>query len=208
MDIQNVNAYGQSMRMPMHFAPVLWRGPARAGLVLLLISRILGYGCLLPARAAPADAPNPLSALTRFVGTWHSRGTFYATPFSRAGSVHGVTTCKWSDNRQYLICQQAFIARGQPDSDVAVYTWNPVTRSYMFYSIGRTRETGLTISVGPRSVTYLNTFTRGSTKVTFRTLNLFDAPNAYRFETQYSLDGGRSWHTMLRGVTHRVAAAS
>lgn len=197
----------EHMRTPAYLGPALLRCLARSGVALLVIGAILGYGVLLPARAKPAYAPNPLSALTRFAGTWQSRGTWYATPFSRPGSVHGVTTCAWSDNRQYLICQQAFVARGQSDSEIAVYTWNPLTRSYAFYSIGRSHEVGLTISVGPHTVTYLNTSARPR-KVTFRTLNLFDSPNQYRFETQYSLDGGRSWHTMLRGVTHRVAAAS
>jgi hypothetical protein len=54
--------------------------------------------------AVPANAAG-VDELGRYLGTWTSPGTLYDTPYSKAGTATATTTCAWSQDHVFMICQ-------------------------------------------------------------------------------------------------------
>ena len=155
------------------------------------------------AAASPAPGGG-LAELDRLTGTWDGTGTFVDGPYSKAGTARATTTCAWSDDRIFLICQQSVMLDGKPDHDVAIYTYDAATGKYHFYSIGVARANTTTLTVSGNTITYSDSFTDGSKHVLTRTLNVWDAPQSYAWRSEYSLDGGTHWLPMGSGRSTRV----
>jgi hypothetical protein len=155
--------------------------------------------------AAPVRAATGVDALGRLEGTWQSSATALATPYSKAGSTTGDTTCGWSSSHDFLICQQAVSSDGQLSHDVAVYTYDAAGAKYHFYAarVNGVSDVGITVDDG--GITYTSTFADGMKNVTVRTLNVWDDADHYRFWTEYSTDGTH-WAKMLDGSAHRAKA--
>jgi hypothetical protein len=151
-----------------------------------------------PATAAPVDA------MGRFVGTWESAGTFTDSAYSKAGSVSGSTTCGWSIDHDFLICQQRVVLGKTEQHGIAIYTYDPAAEKYRFYNVGATQVGSTAIAVDPTTITYTDTYSDGGKTVTNRTLNVWDDPDHYHFSTEYSLDGGAHCTTILSGTAHRT----
>ena len=112
--------------------------------------------------AAPVRAATGVEALERFEGTWQSTATALATPYSKAGSTTGDTTCGWSTARDFLICQQAVTSDGALTHDVAVYTYDAAAEKYRFYAARITGVFDVAIAVDTATtITYTNTFQDG-----------------------------------------------
>ena len=60
----------------------------------------------------------PLDQLDRLAGTWNMQGAFLTTPYSTAGPATATTTCAWSSDRLFMICQQHVTRSGKTDGDV------------------------------------------------------------------------------------------
>jgi hypothetical protein len=155
------------------------------------------------AGSATSAGAAPLDELDRFSGTWQSRGTFVDTPYSKAHSAAGTTTCAWSDDHTFMICQQRVTQYGDVETDVAVYTYDDATKTYRFSNIQRQQTTSLTITVAENTITYPLAFTDNGKNVNVRTLNVWVSPNLYRWRTEYSLDGGTTWKPMASGTSQR-----
>jgi hypothetical protein len=156
---------------------------------------------------APARAETTaIESLGRLAGTWESSATATLTPYSAAGSTKATTACSWSASREFLICQQSVSADGKITQDVAVYTYDSATVKYHFFALRTGGVTDVGITVDTTGIMYTNTFTDGSKNVTVRTLNVWDAPDHYRFWTEYTTDGSQ-WIKMLTGSAHRTQAA-
>jgi hypothetical protein len=157
--------------------------------------------------AAALPAPNPLRGLDRFVGTWTSSGTFSATPYSKAGTANGLTTCSWSLYRDFLICQQRVILNGAVQHDLAIYTYDPLKHAYKFYNIGRSQANETNISVTPTTIVYTDSFVDHGNAVTIHTLNVWNSSDRYdhyTFRTEFSKNGGKTWTRMLSGTARRL----
>lgn len=154
-------------------------------------------GSAMPAGAAPLDE------LDRFTGTWQSQGTFVNTPYSKAHSATGTTTCAWSDDHTFMICQQRVSDSGDLETDVAVYTYDDAAKVYRFSNIQRQHTTSLTITITGNTVTYPLTFVDNGKNVSIRTLNIWESPTLYRWRTEYSLDDGATWKLMASGTSQR-----
>jgi hypothetical protein len=152
---------------------------------------------------APVRAATGVEALGRFEGTWQSTATALATPYRKAASTSGDTTCAWSLSHEFLICQQAVTSDGQLTHDVAVYTYDPASAKYHFYAARVNGVSDVGIIVDTTGIEYTNTFVDGGKNVTVRTLNVWDDPDHYRFWTEYSSDGIH-WTKMLDGSAHRA----
>ena len=155
--------------------------------------------------AQTAGPPDPaLAQLDRLVGTWDAPGEFVDSAYSKAGSAHAVTTCRWSDDRVFVICQQRVTTQAGTDDDVAIYTYDPAAKAYRFYHVNRTATNGSTIQVTPNEIVYSGTFTDGGKRVMTRTLNVWQSPQHYTWRAEYSLDGGATWVLMGSGGSTRV----
>ena len=154
--------------------------------------------------ATIAAAPSGLAQLDRFVGTWQSTGTFVASAYSKAGEATATTTCGWSTDRLFLICQQSVTLNGTPIHDVAIYTYDDATKTYHYYNVNVTRGDGAQIAVDGDTITYAGSFMDGSKRVLTRTLNVWVSPQRYTWRSEYSADDGKSWTLTASGVSTLV----
>jgi hypothetical protein len=155
--------------------------------------------CLAAIGAAPR--PAALDALDRLVGTWQSSGTFVNSAYSNPRTVTATTTCAWSNDRVFLICQQSALADGKAVEAVAIYTYDDAKQKYHFYTVQPGRADSTQLAVSPTTIEYDDSFTDGSKKVLTRTLNVWETPRRYTWRAEYSLDGGITWTLMGSGLS-------
>lgn len=151
----------------------------------------------LPAKAAGVDE------LERFLGTWSSPGTLYDTPYSKAGTATATTTCAWSLDRVFMICQQSIALNGKPNHALSIYTYDAMKNQYRFFNVRPDGGDGSVISVAGDTVTYTNSFTDKGKQVTIRTLNVWESPTLYRWRTEYTTDSGKTWTLMASGTAQK-----
>jgi hypothetical protein len=166
----------------------------RAAMVLALAG-----AALWPCRALCA----PLDELDRFVGTWQSQGTFVDGPYSKAGPATATTTCAWSNNHVFMICQQSVQMNGVNDDDLGIYTYDQAGSVYRFYNVHANRTTSTNVTVDGSTIAYPYSFTDKGANVTIRTLNVWANPNLYNWRTEYSTDGGKTWTLMASGASQK-----
>ncbi len=156
------------------------------------------------AAGAPATASAaPIDQLNRLTGTWQSTGTFVDSPYQKAGTATATTTCAWSNDHAFMICQQSVVMNGTPDSDLGIYTYDPAANVYRFDNVHPSRTTSSTILVDDKSITYPFSFTDNGKSVVIRTLNVWQGANAYTWRTEFSTDNGATWTLMGSGKSQR-----
>jgi hypothetical protein len=152
-----------------------------------------------PLRATAA----PIDALDRFAGTWQSQGKFLDTPYSQPGTSSATTTCAWSSDRVFMICQQVVTMQGKRDDDLGIYSYDDASGAYHFYNVHPGRTTSTAITVNGNTITYPFTFTEKGQNVTIRTLNVWKSTSLYTWRTDYSTDGGATWTLMASGTSQK-----
>lgn len=70
--------------------------------------------------------PKPgAETLGRWVGgKWSGEGSMVNTEFSKAMTVSGVTTCAWSPDHVFVICDQAVKANDKPGRQLSLYGYD------------------------------------------------------------------------------------
>jgi hypothetical protein len=152
----------------------------------------------------PAQIPE-LHKLDAWSGRWTSQGKLYDTPYSHAGSITITMTCAWSAYNGYMICDHLFNGPAGMRNDLTVYTYNPVDKSYKFYSVdqsGAPRSVPLTIAGD--IWTYNNDMEKDGKKILIRTVNDFSKPGIVTWNTKFSDDAGSHWTLMNEGVDTKV----
>jgi hypothetical protein len=152
-------------------------------------------------------AAGPIDQLDRFSGTWHGQGTFVETPYSTAGTSSATTTCAWSGDHLFMVCQQAVTMNGKRDDNLAVYSYDDAAGAYRFFNIRPGRITSTPITVDGNTITYPFSFTDKGKNVTIRTLNVWKNANLYTWRTEYTIDGGAMWTLMASGTSQRIVEA-
>ncbi len=150
-----------------------------------------------------AGVAAPIDELERFAGTWQSQGTFVETPYSKAGPATATTTCAWSGDRLFMICQQVVTMAGKRDDDLGIYSYDETSGSYRFYNVHPGRTTDTTITVHGDTITYPFSFTDNGKNVTIRTLNVWKSADLYTWRTEYSTDAGANWALMASGTSRK-----
>lgn len=143
--------------------------------------------------------PAALDLLDKLVGTWESSGTFVDSAYSKAGSATATTTCAWSADRYFLLCQQTVLMNAKPTHDIAIYTYDDATHAYKFYNAGVDRVGSTALSVAVKTIVYNGSFDDGAKHVLTRTSNVWESPRAYAWRAEYSLDAGATWTLMGSG---------
>jgi len=169
----------------------------RAMLVVALI------GIAVEALAAD-QAGTASNQLGMFVGTWHGNGSFAQA--NKTVHVNGSNTCSWSSAaRVFLVCDGVAQIEGmtQPQHQLSVYTWDAASGKYGFANITPDQIASPDLGLSGKTWTYTGHFTDKQNKTHgFRTLNIFDSPDHYRYEIQNS-DDGVHWTTTGSGESRR-----
>ncbi|HJP98581.1 MAG TPA: hypothetical protein VJ862_08480 [Rhodanobacteraceae bacterium] len=172
---------------------------------------LLLVGTLILATAsawAAAPKARPGGTLAMFVGTWESHGSFTAADANKPTHVRGRNVCKWSDDTHlFLVCNGVAHVEGMaaPQYQISVYTYDAASGKYRFAGITPNEDVA-TPNFGLKGNTwsYSGKFTgKDGNTHWFRTLNIFDSPDRYRFVIQSS-DDGEHWTTTGSGVSTRT----
>jgi hypothetical protein len=159
---------------------------------------------IVPSRQVSADSA--LERLGAYLGEWDGTGTMKATPYSQAGTVSAKTTCEWSPNHDFFVCDQLTQTPDGPGADLSVYTYDPTSGAYVFYELsragGRVRQPHL--SIRDSTWTYEGSFTdRNGKHVKTRTVNVWTSPTVVTYTVEYSTDGTH-WVEMGAGKAVRI----
>lgn len=158
----------------------------------------------LPAPNAAA-LEGKLQPLAAFLGHWKSQGEFFKTPYTPAGKVSGDTRCNWSAFKDAMVCDQHVQLPSGPVSQLTVYTLNPKTGDFEYYTLnmnGGPAQSGR-LTIKGDTWTYMGDKPVSKGETDFRTVNVFTSANEVTYKARFSSDGTH-WTEMLRGVERRA----
>jgi len=155
---------------------------------------------LLFCTALPALATDKPSAdvLGRWVGgKWVGDAHFVDTDFSKAGTGGGVSTCAWSPDHIFVVCDQDVQDNGKAMRFLSVYSFDPAAGSFHFFGLSpdgdRPRVGDVSISENGAHWEYLTKTTIKGAPVWFRTTNQFKSNDQVDWWSEYSKDEGKNW---------------
>jgi hypothetical protein len=149
----------------------------------------------LPALAA--DKPSA-DVLGRWVGgKWVGDAHFLDTEYSKASTGGAVTSCAWSPDHIFVVCDQDVKDNGKGMRFLSVYSFDPATSAYHFFGLSpeadRPRTGDVSISENGTHWEYLTKTTVADKPVWFRTTNQFKGTDQVDWWSEYSKDEGTSW---------------
>ncbi len=155
-----------------------------------------------------AYAQTAAERLGMFLGTWQSSGTLVLAAGAKPSPVRGTITCRWSDSAHvFLVCDGAAFVGSEttPRRQLSVYTYDASSSQYEFLSMTTSTAASPDLTLNGNTWTYSNKFTDKSGVTTyFRTLNIFDTPDGYRYIIEQSRDN-QHWQQTGSGKSRRVA---
>lgn len=160
----------------------------------------------LPILAAD---PQPTAAvLNRWVGgKWVTDAHFLDTDYSKAGTGGGISTCAWSPDHIFVICDQDVNDNGTAMRFLSVYSFDPKTGAYHFFGFspegGRPRTGDVNISADGTHWEYLTKTEIKDKPVWFRTINQFKSNDQVDWWSEYSTDAGQHWTKTGGGLEKR-----
>jgi len=154
--------------------------------------------CISSLGILAADTTLGADVLSRWVGgKWAGSGQFVDSDYSKANKASATTTCAWSPDHVFVICDQDIIFGGKPMHDLSIYTFDFKSNRFYFYGISlgdeKPRSTALDISENGNRWTYSSTDDIKGKAVQFRTTNQFHGNDHIEWWTEYSVDGGKTW---------------
>jgi hypothetical protein len=171
-----------------------------------LAQLFLMVGCSVGLLAA--DATHGADVLNRWVGgKWVGSGQFVDSDFSKANKSSAVTTCVWSPDRIFVICDQDINFGGTPMRDLSIYTFAPKTNKFYFYGVSlgqeKPRNTSLDIGENGDRWVYSSTNDIKGKSIQFRTVNQFHGMDTVEWRSEFSADGGKTWTKTAEGKETR-----
>lgn len=160
----------------------------------------------LPVLAA--DTKPTADVLNRWVGDkWVGDAHFFDTDYSKAGTGGGVSTCVWSPDHIFVVCDQDVKDNGTALRFLSIYAFDPKTSTYHFYGLspdGSQPRTGdVNITADGTHWEYLTKTTTKEKPVWFRTVNQFLGNNKVEWWSEYSTDDGQHWTKTGEGAEKR-----
>ncbi|HEV3413290.1 MAG TPA: DUF1579 family protein [Puia sp.] len=144
-----------------------------------------------------------LKKLAVFVGTW--RGENDPDPTVKSPTF-AVSTCQWSPNGKYLICDQQVTNQGSTTNNLSIYSRDPDKDAYTLTVVGipGMQPFSIPITYQGDELYYLGSYTDNSGKKVYtRTVNTFLSPTSYTFKVQSSEDG-EHWTTSIQGKSRKI----
>jgi hypothetical protein len=145
-----------------------------------------------------ADAGPGADVLDRWVGgKWVGSGQFVDSDFSKANKSSATTTCVWSPDHIFVVCDQDINFGGTPMRDLSIYAFASKTNKFYFYGVSlgqeKPRSTSLGISDNGNRWVYSSTDDIKGKSVEFRTVNQFHGKDTVEWRSEFSTDGGKTW---------------
>jgi hypothetical protein len=144
-----------------------------------------------------------LKKLSVFVGRWRAEND----PDSMGKiPVSAVTSCQWSPNGNYLICDQQVTNQGTMSNDLSIYSRDPDKDGYTLTVVGvpGMQPFSIPITYKGDEFYYLGSYTDDNGKKVYtRTVNTFLSPSSYTFKVQSSQDG-EHWMTNMQGKSRKI----
>jgi hypothetical protein len=161
-----------------------------------LVRLFLLIGCSVALSAAQATPG--ADVLNRWAGgKWVGEGKTVDSDYSKAGKANGVSTCAWSPDHVYVVCDQNIEADDGPLLLLSIYAFDPKTSKYHFYGMDRSgeqpRSGDLEISRNGDYWVYPGSAEIQGKTVQFRTTNEFHGKDAVEWRSEFSTDGGKTW---------------
>lgn len=177
----------------------------KAILHILMIGFAIG-SCV--AQNSKADEQAATQKLGAFVGKWQSEGTFFDTPYSKAGKVTSVIDCSWSPQHNFLVCEQLIADSGGKHTQLSIYSYNSKEGNYTISSMAGpgTEPWNGTVIINGHIWSYPGGYEANGKKITIRTTNDFSVPGVETFQVQFSDDDGAHWVTTLKGTAHKTGS--
>ncbi|MBV8689034.1 MAG: hypothetical protein JOZ59_02900 [Candidatus Eremiobacteraeota bacterium] len=172
------------------------------------LSFLIATGFILaavPAFAADTSTVSPAEKLGMFAGSWSSEATLVPGS-STPQKVTGMITCAWSSAAHvFLVCDGSAVLEGDPTShhQLSVYTYDAASGQYGFANVTPSQVTSPDLALNGNTWTYSDKFTSAGKTTYFRTLNIFESPNLYRYRAESSPDDIH-WTINLEGVSRRL----
>ena len=156
--------------------------------------------------AFAGDKPSA-DVMGRWVGgKWVLESHALDTDYSKAGSGSGVSTCAWSPDHVFVVCDQDVKDGGQAMRFLSIYSFDPASGSYHFFGIspegGRPHAGDVAVSENGAHWEYLTKTTVKEKPVWFRTVNQFKNADEVDWWSEYSTDEGKHW-TKTGGGTEK-----
>jgi hypothetical protein len=136
-----------------------------------------------------------IKKLSVFLGSWKGENK----PGS-SNNTNSTTSCSWSINGRYLICDQLIDQAGVRSNNLSIYSYDSLHDSYLLSLVGIPNTEPFSIPITARGDTliYSGSYMDNGKKIFTRTLNIFRNSSFYIFISQYSTDGD-SWTNTLEG---------
>jgi len=160
----------------------------------------------LPVLAA--DTKPTADVLNRWVGgKWVGDAHFFDTAYSKAGMGGGVSTCVWSPDHIFVVCDQDVKDNGTALRFLSIYSFDPKTGTFHFFGLSpegdRPRTGDVNITADGTHWEYLTKTTMKEKPVWFRTVNQFLGNNKVEWWSEYSTDEGQHWTKTGEGAEKR-----
>lgn len=159
------------------------------------------------AKPSSVSAMSPASQkLEVWAGRWTITGQAKETPYSHASTFSSETTCGWSANRGYMLCDQLINLPTGAINQLSVYTYSETDKSYKFFGLDQNSDPRvIPLTIEGNVWTYGGKpFDDHGKQILIRTLNEFVSPALVNFRTEYSDDGGAHWTLMNEGKDIKV----
>src|SRR5271165_2388254 len=173
-----------------------------------ILARLLFVLGLCSVAMIAADARPGADVLNRWVGgKWVGDAHFLDTDYSKAGTGGGVSTCAWSPDHIFVVCDQDVKDNGRSMRFLSIYAFDPQTTTHHFYGLSpdsdRPRTGDLFISADGTRWEYLTKTTIKDKPVWFRTTNQFHGNDHVDWWSEFSTDGGKTWTKTGEGKESR-----
>src|SRR5579872_828929 len=123
-----------------------------------------------------------LKKLSVLVGTWRGENDPDSTG---KRPVFAISSCQWSPNGNYLVCDQQVTNQGTTTNNLSIYSRNADKDGYTLTLVGVPGMDAFSIPITYKGdeLYYLGSYTddRGK-KVYARTVNTFESPTSYTFK--------------------------
>jgi hypothetical protein len=169
---------------------------------LFCLFYLIVFAVVGSAQVATVLKESGIKKLDVLTGTWKARGN---PDGSGNTPVSALTTCQWSANGAYLVCDQLVTNNGARTNNLSIYAYNADKDAYTLSLVGVPGMDPFSIGVTYKGDTlfYNSEYTANGKKVYARTLNVFASPSAYAYIVQSS-DDGLNWQTSASGQSERV----